>query len=129
MSRYAELVQEIERNNRHSWKGIFHSVLQFETGKREQTYARWAHSGAQDLLQKLFPPHSKKLPRVVVFSGVNHSSGCTGIAVAVAEALSKREGCVIGLAETNFRSPRLASVFRISDRSGLSAALSEEGPV
>jgi capsular exopolysaccharide synthesis family protein len=92
-------------------------------------YRRWAHEEALRLVQQLFSFQAQEGPKVVVFAGIDHGSGCSQICVSVAETLSSSAQRPVCLLEANFRSPALANIFETTHHRGLTNALRVEGPV
>jgi len=68
-------------------------------------------------------------PKSVVFAGLEHQSGCTSIAAAVAGTIARQTHRHVCLVETNLRSPSLAEKFGIQDARGLSEAIMQDGPI
>jgi Mrp family chromosome partitioning ATPase len=102
-----------------------------QQGKRvtHAKHRRWAHEEALRLVQQLFSLQAEGAPRVIVFAGIHHGSGCSQICASVAETLSKTAQRPVCLLEANFRSPSLANIFQTTHHDGLTNALLVEGPV
>jgi len=90
---------------------------------------RWASEEALSLVQRVILPQSDRSPRMVVFTGVNHGDGCTGVCTAVAGTLAANGLAPICIVEANFRSPSLNSTLGAGNHRGLVDALRKEGPI
>jgi len=87
----------------------------------------WASDEAISLVQQVF--FSRELPPLaVVFAGIDHGSGCSGVCASVAAALANA-GKTVCLVEANFRSPALCELFGTTSRAGLAHALFRGGPI
>jgi Mrp family chromosome partitioning ATPase len=128
MSRYAQLIEEIEGREQHLWRGVSSRLQLHES--RKTASLQWAQQGAYELIEKLFHNrNSGHPPQLVGFTGESQNCGCTGIAIAVAEALSKRDWGAVGLVEANFYAPRFAALFGNRAERGLAAAQREDGAI
>ena len=83
------------------------------------------------LVQRLFLVPGPDAPRAVVFSGVNPGDGCSTICACVAETLAAQVGtpgtfCVV---DANLRVPSLHQHFGLENKTGLSDAIAQAGPV
>ena len=130
MSRYFELMQKIEQERR-VYVVPAREADSPHQGQRHtySKYRRWAHEEALRLVQQLFSLQDQEGPKVVVFAGIDHGSGCSQICASVAETLSMSAQRPVCLLEANFRSPALASMFETTHHRGLTNALLLEGPV
>jgi receptor protein-tyrosine kinase len=81
------------------------------------------------LVNSIFLAPTQEPPRLVVFAGVEHGSGCSQIAAAVAKLLAKDGRRKVCLVEANFRSPALPALFRTPNHFGLTEALTRDGEV
>ncbi len=130
MSRNFELIQQLEIVSlveaREAFEPDFAQLEQLEVdvGNRE-----WASDEALSLVQRVFLPQTQTSPRAVVFTGVNHGDGCTGICASVADTLARNGYGPVCLVEANFRSPSLSGIFGMSNRHGLADALLRDGPI
>jgi len=100
----------------------------------EETPARfgdssWASEEALSLVQRVFLPQGDSSPRMVVFAGINHGDGCTGVCASVAGTLAANGLGPICIVEGNFRSPALHNVLGTGSHRGFTDALLREGPV
>jgi capsular exopolysaccharide synthesis family protein len=90
---------------------------------------RWANDEALRLVQQIFLLQDKEPPRIVVFAGIDHGSGCSHICASVAETLAKNARRPVCLVDANFRSPVMSEMFGTANTSGLTDALLREGPI
>lgn len=81
------------------------------------------------LVQRVFLLQTQEPPRVVVFAGIDHGSGCSRICVRAAETLAKNIRGSVCLVEANLRSPALPEMLGTTNHHGLTDALLQEGPV
>jgi capsular exopolysaccharide synthesis family protein len=80
------------------------------------------------LVQRLFFDASTVLaPRVVLFSGVDSSVGCTTICTSVAETLTSMWDKSCCIVDANIRKPKLHDRFKLENDKGLAAAVSNRG--
>jgi len=130
MSRNFELMQQLEIDSSLSESDAFDPVFPTldELSIRLESN-RWASEQALNLVQRIFLPRTQQSPKMVVFAGVNHGDGCTGISAAVAETLVKNGLGPICIVEANFRTPALPRLFRTTHRRGLVDALLRDGPI
>jgi Mrp family chromosome partitioning ATPase len=103
------------------------SVSQGEIGGLARN--EWSSEEALRLVQQVFLPQAQEPPRVVVFAGVDHGNGCSGICASVAEILARNDRGRICLVEANFRSPGLPAIFGVPNHFGLTEALLRDGPI
>ena len=133
MSRHYELLQRLEeeqeRDNGISVSVALHPLPIREVEKGHAVDLPLASDESLRLVQQLFLLQAGDPPSVVVFAGVDHGSGCTGICASVAATLAKSTRKQVCLVEANFRSPSLAGLFGISRHRGLTDSLLHEGPV
>jgi hypothetical protein len=66
---------------------------------------------------------------MVVFAGIDHGNGCSGIAASVAKTLAGNARGAVCLVEANFRSPSLPALFGLTSHHGLADALLQEKPI
>jgi capsular exopolysaccharide synthesis family protein len=97
-----------------------------DTGKSTDGYPGFL-TDALRLVQQLFLVPTG--PKIVVFAGLEHQSGCTSISAAVAGTIARQTQRPVCLVETNLRSPSLAEKFGLKDGNGLSEAIEQEGPI
>jgi receptor protein-tyrosine kinase len=130
MSRNFELMQQLERDHSVRTEQSNGSALS-ELTETDSTHGsfEWAEDEALRLVQRIFLLQSERPPQVVVFAGIDHGSGCSGISSAVAEALARNSGGPVCLLEANFRSPALPSMFGTTNHFGLTNALLQESPI
>lgn len=81
------------------------------------------------LVQQIFLMRTQEAPHVVVFAGIDHGNGCSGICARTAEALQENVRGSICLVEANFRSPSLPQLYGTTNHYGLTDALLGEGPM
>jgi receptor protein-tyrosine kinase len=130
MSKHYELMQETEQ------EATFDSAPTVEPDRFSQRqsnsgngHRRWANDEALRLVQQIFLLQAKEPPRVVVFAGIDHGSGCSQICASVAETLARNAPRPVCLVEANFRSPSLPELFGTTNHHGLTEALLREGPI
>lgn len=130
MSRNFELLQEMEKKHKARPEQIAESpfALLGESIKTRRSF-QWAADEALTLVQRIFLPQSERPPQVVVFAGIDHGSGCSGISGAVAEILAGKSSGQVCLLEANFRSPALPSLFGTANHFGLTNALLDDAPI
>lgn len=130
MSRNFELMQQLETVPEVRHERIVEPPFPVpgESSKGSSSF-HWAGDEALRLVQRIFLLQSEKPPQVVVFAGIDHGSGCSGICGAVAEALARKSSGQVCLLEANFRSPALPSMFGTTNHYGLTNALLKEAPV
>jgi Mrp family chromosome partitioning ATPase len=66
---------------------------------------------------------------MVVFAGIDHGNGCSGVAASVAETLAENARGAVCLVEANFRSPSLPALFGTTNHHGFADALLQEKPI
>lgn len=133
MSRHFELMEQMERE-RSSSVGTEvvvpeHRPQTKNTAVTGSLGTRWASEEAFRLVQQIFFLQPLTAPRIVVFAGVDHGSGCTQMCAAVAETLAKNSRKPVCLVEGNFRSPSLSALYGTSNQQGLSSSLISGGPI
>jgi Mrp family chromosome partitioning ATPase len=129
MSRNFELMQQLERECDMRQTVVAESPLPVIREVGAGRSFQWATEEALTLVQRIFLLHSAKPPQVVVFAGVDHGSGCSGISGAVAESLARKSTEHVCLLEANFRSPALPSMFGTVNHFGLTNALLHDAPI
>jgi receptor protein-tyrosine kinase len=80
-------------------------------------------------VQRAFLLQAQEPPHMVVFAGIDHGSGCSGICVRVTETLAKNIRGSVCLVEANLRSPALPEMFGTTNHHGLTDALLQDGPI
>lgn len=81
------------------------------------------------LVQQVFLAQAEETPRVVVFAGIDHGSGCSQVCASVSETLARTSRRPVCIVDANFRSPMLSTLFQTANRVGLSDALVGEGTI
>lgn len=130
MSKHFELLQELEKEQSRRPEPI--PAPQFpseELVAKSSDQSRWATDEALRLVQQIFLLQTQDPPRVVVFAGVDHGSGCSQISASVAEILAKHSNKPVCLMEANFRSPTLPEMFSTTNHYGLTDALLRDEPI
>jgi receptor protein-tyrosine kinase len=89
----------------------------------------WANEETSNLIQQVFVTQKQDAPRMIVFAGVGHRSGCSGIAASVANSLAQTWHRPVCLVEANFRTPALPKFFGTTNHFGFTNALQAEGPI
>lgn len=126
MSRNFELMRQIEIDRASRSNITFEPVIE---GNKGNAGGRIAGDEVLRLVQRIFLPQTQEPPRVVVFAGVDHGNGCSGVCLSVAEALARSDDGPVCLVEANFRSPALPALFGTTNHHGLADALRQEGPI
>ncbi len=133
MSRHFELMEQMERERSSSVEpGVIvpdHRPQARNAAATGNPGTRWASEEAFRLVQQIFFLQTQASPRIVVFAGVDHGSGCTQICAAVAETLAKNSRRPVCLVEGNFRSPSLNTLYGASSQLGLSNSLVSADPI
>ena len=131
MSKHFELLQEIEKEQSRRRESVSAPVFPpEELIARSSEQSRWSIDEALRVVQQIFLGQAQDAPRVVVFAGVDHGSGCSQISASVAELLAKhanrRPVCLV---EANFRSPSLPGMYGTPNHYGLTEAICREEPI
>jgi Mrp family chromosome partitioning ATPase len=129
MSKNFELLEQLERTQMVQPPRGISALPSLDARIPAEASYGWARAEALRLVQRVFLVHARKPPQVVIFAGIDHGNGCSGIAAAVAESLATDNPGSVCLVDANFRSPGLASVFGISNHEGLTQALLDGVPV
>lgn len=74
------------------------------------------------LVQHLFLQSNPPAEPVIVFSGVDHASGCTSICARAADALATLSNGTVCVVDANLRNPSMHHYFNLDNRQGLSTA-------
>jgi capsular exopolysaccharide synthesis family protein len=74
------------------------------------------------LVQHLFLQSNPPAEPVIVFSGIDHASGCTSICARAADALATLSNGTVCVVDANFRNPSMHRYFNLDNRQGLSTA-------
>jgi Mrp family chromosome partitioning ATPase len=108
MSKYFETIEQMEKDPLLDSEPMAASAAatEFRAGRQQ-----WAAEEALSIVQTVFQRQSQEQPRVVVFAGVDHGSGCSQICATVAESLARHRTTRVCLVEANFRSPALPAIF------------------
>jgi capsular exopolysaccharide synthesis family protein len=130
MSKHFELMQQMERERVLVAEAAEESpAVHVANGHANHVASQWASEEALRLVQQIFLLQAQEPPRVVVFAGVDHGNGCSGICAAVAETLAGNDRGRVCLVEANFRSPNLPAMFGVSNHYGLTEALMRQGSI
>jgi capsular exopolysaccharide synthesis family protein len=126
MSKYFETIEQMEKDPLLDSEPMAASAAatEFRAGRQQ-----WAAEEALSIVQTVFQRQSQEQPRVVVFAGVDHGSGCSQICATVAESLARHRTTRVCLVEANFRSPALPAIFGTTNHFGLTNALLGAGPI
>jgi protein-tyrosine kinase len=81
------------------------------------------------LIQRTFLAGTLPSPRFVVFSAVEHGSGCSWLCAHAAKALAEQVDGTVCLVDANLRSPSLHRYFGSVSGPGLADAMSRPDPV
>ncbi|MGB6689734.1 MAG: CpsD/CapB family tyrosine-protein kinase [Terracidiphilus sp.] len=130
MSKNFELMQELERAQEFQPVRISAAEIPFtsESNQFAEDF-HWSGDETLGLVQRIFLLQTAKPPQVVVFAGIDHGNGCSGICRGVAETLAKHSSGPVCLLEANFRSPALPAMFGTTNHFGLTNALMQEAPI
>ena len=129
MSRNFELMQQLEWEEAQSTLEIGEEISPTEIRAKRATNERWAGDEVLELAHRVFLLQKQESPRVAVFAGVDHNSGCSHVCASVAEVLARNTPGLVCLLEANFRSPGLPSLFNTANHYGLADALLGETPI
>jgi Mrp family chromosome partitioning ATPase len=127
MSKHFELMQQMEREESFSIDSTAAGILASRAAGSGQP--RWASEEALRLVQQIVLTQTQEPPRVVVFAGIDHGSGCSQICISVAETLAKNLRGRVCLVEANFRSPGLPGLLGTTNHLGLTESLLHAGPM
>jgi protein-tyrosine kinase len=81
------------------------------------------------LIHRTFLHNSTAAPRLVVFSAVEHGSGCSWVAAHAAESLASHTQGSVCLVDADLNTPSLSRYFGLDDGQGFEDAMPQEGPV
>jgi Mrp family chromosome partitioning ATPase len=89
-----------------------------------------ANEETTKLVQRLFLKNGEQdVPSIVSFSGMAREDRSSWICARAAESLAAQAGASVCVVDANFRSPQLHTLFDISNKLGLGAALKEDGAI
>jgi Mrp family chromosome partitioning ATPase len=136
MSRNFELLRQAETERR------FAPVVELKTepataaknNQHSETGAGWkldqlAREESRKLVQRVFLRQDAEAPRAVVFAGVDHGNGCTGVCARAAVTLASIVSGSVCLVDANLRSPALPEFFGTTNHYGLTDCLRQDGPI
>lgn len=126
MSEHLNLMQQLETEQVATPTPVFAGA---QVVSAEIPKAEWAGEEAVRLVQRVFLLQARKAPQLTIFAGIDHGSGTSEIAAAVADVLAQNAKGSVCLVESNFRSPSFSSLFGITHRIGLTDALQGDKPV
>ena len=130
MSRYFDLMQEMENGEESPFVQQIKPDSPKSEPKREGNAPRYSSPvSTLNLVQRVFLQQKQDSPRMVVFAGIDHGSGCSQIATSVAETLAANSPSGVCLVEANFRSPGLPGMLGTTNCVGLTDALQQEGAI
>ena len=130
MSKNFELMQQMDKERLSRPDSAEELVAQAQDGRdNHRSKVRWANDEALRLVQQVFLLQTREPPRVVIFAGVDHGSGCSQMCASVAETLALNASRPVCLVEANFRKPGLSELFETINQHGLTEALVHGGPV
>jgi capsular exopolysaccharide synthesis family protein len=130
MSKDFELMQQLEKEK--SFRPGFADAPAFsrrDPSAVTQASMRAVSEEAFKLAQQIFLLQGQVPPKVVIFAGVDHGSGCSQMSASVAEILAKHSRRPVCLVEANFRSPALPELFGTTNHHGLTDAILHTGPI
>lgn len=82
-----------------------------------------------ELIQRVFLVHALEAPRVVIFFGVAHTDGASGICARAGQNLANQTGSSVCVVDCDFNSPSFNKYFGVENTPGLTDALLESGPI
>ena len=131
MSRNFDLMQSMEMG--HAFQSPAAAVealfpISGDSGKGSH-HRPLGNDAALSLVQRIFLRQAQPPPRMVVFAGIDHGNGCSGIAASVAETLAGNARGAVCLVEANFRSPSLPALLSTTNHHGFADALLQEKPI
>lgn len=129
MSRNFDLMQEAEDGRAFDGNPTMEPVCFTSGNHNGNNRSQSTGNGALRLVQQVFLLQTQTPPRAVVFAGIDHGNGCSGMAASVAEALAGNARGAVCLVEANFRSPALPAMLGTTNHHGLTNALIEEGSI
>ena len=129
MSRNFDLMQEAENDRAFHGNQTIEAVFSASGDNNGNAHGQWADDGALRLVQQIFLLQTQEAPRMVVFAGIDHGSGCSRMAASVAETLAGNARGAVCLVEANFRSPALPAMLGTANHHGLTDALLRDGPI
>lgn len=130
MSRNFELMQQLElEQDRPAFEVSEVNLIAGEDRAPHACNQPWAADDSLELAHRLFLLQKQEPPRVAVFAGIDHNSGCSHVCASVAEALARNTPGLVCLLEANFRSPGLPSLFNATNHYGFTDALLGVGPI
>jgi len=129
MSRNFDLMQEAENDRAFHGNQTIEAVFSASGDDNGNAHGQWADDGALRLVQQIFLLQTQEAPRMVVFAGIDHGSGCSRMAASVAETLAGNARGAVCLVEANFRSPALPAMLGTANHHGLTDALLRDGPI
>jgi Mrp family chromosome partitioning ATPase len=130
MSKNFELMQQLEMEQRFQPARISEAETTYPLDNHQFAGdLQWTGDETLGLVQRIFLLQTEKPPQLVVFAGIDHGSGCSGICRGVAETLAKHSSGPVCLLEANFRSPALPAMFGTTNHYGLTNALLQEAPI
>jgi Mrp family chromosome partitioning ATPase len=130
MSRNFELMQQLEWEYDQPQPKIREATSPLRESESRILPDR-AHVGdeALELAHRVFLLQKEKPPRVAVFAGIDHGSGCSQVCASVAEVLARNTPGSVCLLEANFRTPSLPSLFNTANHYGFTDALVSQSPI
>jgi capsular exopolysaccharide synthesis family protein len=81
------------------------------------------------LVRRVFLLQGGERPQAVVFAGIELGDGCSRICTNTAKTLARSISGSVCLVNADQRSPSLAPLFGVTNRSGLADALSQQGSI
>lgn len=131
MSRNFDLLQEMEQSRAIPLNESASVALPTASEDLSGSPAAAAQSSLTDralrIVQNVFLLQTEAPPRLVVFAGVDHRTGCSRIAASVAASLAASGRGSVCLVEANFRSPGLPAMLGTTNHHGLTDALLATG--
>ena len=129
MDEKVDILPKFDRHQDPPPERIFSAAPSSDYASHVASSGRWVSDEALRLVQQLFLTEAEEKPRVVVFAGIDHGSGCSHVCASVAETLAKNSKRPVCLVDANFRTPSLAQMFGTTNTLGLSDAVVQEGPI
>jgi receptor protein-tyrosine kinase len=134
MTENIELTQEVEQDIEVEFAPRPKEVLStphkndHKNGTRLESQ-QWAHEEILKLVQQTFLLQAQKVPRTVLFAGLDRGTSCSQICLLVADTLKRIVSGSVCLVEADFRSPSLTALLGTTNHHGLADSLLKDGPI
>ena len=118
MSKYYESFQRLDRE-RDLLAPTRTPLIRLKQGKPRLKLGGAARMEVTRLVHRLFVTPQGMAPKVVLFAGINATSGCTFVAAHACDILAAKHAASVCLVDANFRAPSLHERFGVSNECGL----------